>query len=476
MIVDPANIPTLGKFDDSEFEVLLYEFKADLNEYLSWLGPAAPVHSLKDVIAFNEAQQGSRAAVLRSGNHDDGREERAADEPGVQSRAGEESPAWLARCGIDAVMTKYKPRRAGRADGRSRVADRSRQRRWRDRVAAGAVIGRGGRRLSAHHGAGRDTFGACPSGMSFFGRAWSEPTLIKLAYAYEQATRHRRPPTFAPTADLRDDHDSDPAGRRNGTWHDSCTLPTCASGVNPTHSADRCGVALSLPLRTSHWRFHMVMFNRGSCTSGRHSRRSRKSSFCEPLVSSLEVVRDNPLRRVDGALPHGAADEERAEPLEIQRRLLRLAHRSARARRAERAPCRSGRRRSRCRPCRGRGTRGGCRARSRPTPNDMPIVPCSARMTRCSSGGSCANLPLRRSGYHTRPFPRRVQHRSPRPMQQHLDEVRLVADRIGPPEHRVFRLLHQRRNAGPFSSGPHPIEEEVGILARTSAARRRADR
>ena len=40
-----------------------------------------------------------------------------------------------------------------------------------------------------------------PVGLSFFGRAWSEATLIRLAYAYEQATRHRRPPTFAPTAE-----------------------------------------------------------------------------------------------------------------------------------------------------------------------------------------------------------------------------------------------------------------------------------
>jgi len=39
-----------------------------------------------------------------------------------------------------------------------------------------------------------------PVGISFFGRAWSEPTLIKLAYAYEQATKHRRPPAFAETA------------------------------------------------------------------------------------------------------------------------------------------------------------------------------------------------------------------------------------------------------------------------------------
>src|SRR6185295_17110155 len=54
ILVDPADIPTQGKFDDSEFEVLLYEFKADLNTYLAGLGPQAPVRSLKDIIAFNE--------------------------------------------------------------------------------------------------------------------------------------------------------------------------------------------------------------------------------------------------------------------------------------------------------------------------------------------------------------------------------------------------------------------------------------
>ena len=49
-VVDPADIPTAGKFDDSELEVLLYEFKADLNSYLASLGPRAPVKSLKEII------------------------------------------------------------------------------------------------------------------------------------------------------------------------------------------------------------------------------------------------------------------------------------------------------------------------------------------------------------------------------------------------------------------------------------------
>ena len=57
VIVDPANIPTLGKFDESELDVLLYEFKTDLNKHLGRLGPGAAVHSLAEVIAFNDAHR-----------------------------------------------------------------------------------------------------------------------------------------------------------------------------------------------------------------------------------------------------------------------------------------------------------------------------------------------------------------------------------------------------------------------------------
>ena len=66
VIVDPADIPTSGKFDDSEFEVLLYEFKADLNGYLK-LGSSSPVHSLKEVIEFNEKNRDREMHLLRPG-------------------------------------------------------------------------------------------------------------------------------------------------------------------------------------------------------------------------------------------------------------------------------------------------------------------------------------------------------------------------------------------------------------------------
>ena len=57
VVVDPAEIASEGKFDDSEFDVLLYEFKADLNAYLAGLGPKAPVRTLKDIIDYNEAHK-----------------------------------------------------------------------------------------------------------------------------------------------------------------------------------------------------------------------------------------------------------------------------------------------------------------------------------------------------------------------------------------------------------------------------------
>ena len=200
VIVDPANIPTLSQFSDSEFDVLLYEFKADLNRYLKALGPASPVHSLKDVIGFNDAHQDQEMPYF-------GQEIMLmAQKKGPLTEA--KYKAELAKnlrltrtLGIDAVMTKY------RLD--ALVAPTSGPPWLTDLVNgdSGSAAAPSPSSVAAVAGYPHITvpagyFRGLPVGISFFGRAWSEPALIKIAYAYEQATKHRRPPTFAPTADL----------------------------------------------------------------------------------------------------------------------------------------------------------------------------------------------------------------------------------------------------------------------------------
>jgi amidase len=198
IIVDPANIPTLGKFDDGEFQVLLYEFKADLNKYLTWLGAASPVHSLKDVIAFNDAHKDQEMPYF-------GQEIMAmAEKKGPLTTAKYLSTLaqnrQLARAlGIDATMTKYK------LD--ALFAPTSGPAGLIDLVNGDSGGGSSPSTVTSVAGYPHITvpggfYRGLPVGMSFFGRAWSEPTLFKLAYAYEQATKHRKPPTFAVAADL----------------------------------------------------------------------------------------------------------------------------------------------------------------------------------------------------------------------------------------------------------------------------------
>jgi amidase len=197
-IVDPANITTLGKFDDGEFDVLLYEFKADLNKYLTWLGAASPVHSLKDVIAFNDQHKDQEMPYF-------GQE--------IMTMAEKKGPltsakylAALARnhqmartLGIDATMTKYKlDALVAPTSGPAGLID----------LVNGDSSGGGASPSTVTSVAGYPNITVpdgfirgLPVGISFFGRAWSEPTLIKIAYAYEQATKHRKPPAFAPSAD-----------------------------------------------------------------------------------------------------------------------------------------------------------------------------------------------------------------------------------------------------------------------------------
>jgi amidase len=198
VIVDPAPMPTLGKFDDSELDVLLYEFKTDLTRYLMSLGPASPVHSLEDVIAFNDAHKDDELRYF-------GQEimvNAEAKGPLTDTKYKTELARnhLLSRTqGIDLVMTKYRlDALIAPTGGPAWLID--------------LVNGDGGTASAPGPSTVTSVAGyphitvpmgfvsGLPVGLSFFGRAWSEPTLIKLAYAYEQATKHRRPPTFAASA------------------------------------------------------------------------------------------------------------------------------------------------------------------------------------------------------------------------------------------------------------------------------------
>jgi len=200
VIVDPANIPTLGQFDDSELEVLLYEFKADLPKYFTRLGPSAPIHSLKDIIAFNEAHKDQELPYF--GQELMTRAEQKGPLTSSAYRAALAKNRRMSRTlGIDAVMAKYKlDALVAPTGGPAWLIDLVTGDHFSpDEVSPSTVAAVAG---YPHITVPMGYFRGLPMGISFFGRAWSEATLIKLAYAYEQATKHRRPPTFAPTADL----------------------------------------------------------------------------------------------------------------------------------------------------------------------------------------------------------------------------------------------------------------------------------
>lgn len=195
IIVDPADIPTAGKFDDSELEVLLYEFKADLNKYLAALGPRAPVHSLKEIIEFNERHRDREMPYFGQD---------------LFIKAEAKGPltdkAYLAALaknhrlsrkeGIDFVMNKHRlDAMIAPTGGPSWTTD------W----ANGDHFTGGYSSPSAVAGYPHVTVPAgyalrLPVGISFFGRAYTEKQLLRYAWAFEQATKARRPPEFLPTA------------------------------------------------------------------------------------------------------------------------------------------------------------------------------------------------------------------------------------------------------------------------------------
>ena len=197
IVIDPADIPTQGKFDDSELEVLLYEFKADLNSYLASLGPRAPVKSLKEIIDFNEQYRDREMPYFGQDLF-----VKAQAKGPLTDKAYRDALAKDQRMsrkeGIDLVMNKNKLDALIAPTGGPA---------WPTDWLNGDHFTGGYSTASAVAGYPHITVPAgyvfgLPVGISFFGRAWSEPTLIKFAYAFEQATRARRAPQFLPTVRL----------------------------------------------------------------------------------------------------------------------------------------------------------------------------------------------------------------------------------------------------------------------------------
>ncbi len=193
-IIDPVEFSKFEAWRDSETEVLLYEFKNDLNDYLGHRGAA--VKSLADCIAFNRLHAREEMPYFGQELMEQAQEKGPLSEKGYKA-ALSKNHRLTRKKGIDALLKQHNlDAITGPTAGPAWLTD------WvnGDRVDSGcasppAVAGYPHITVPAGF-----SFGL-PLGISFFGAAWSEPKLIRIAYAFEQLRRARRKPDFAATLD-----------------------------------------------------------------------------------------------------------------------------------------------------------------------------------------------------------------------------------------------------------------------------------
>jgi amidase len=191
-IIDPIEYPVHAGLDDSELNVLLYEFKIDLNAYLKTRA-SLRVKSLSDIIAFNEVRRSEEMPYFEQDLMIKAEKGELTEDAYKETLANNHR---LARdVGIDAVIAKY---------GLDAIVAPSNGPAWLTDWVAGDHVSGGCSQPAAVAGYPHITVPAgfvrgLPVGLSFFGPAWSEPTLLRTAYAFEQATKRRHSPDFMPT-------------------------------------------------------------------------------------------------------------------------------------------------------------------------------------------------------------------------------------------------------------------------------------
>ena len=196
-LIDAADIETLGKFDETELLVFMYELKADLNSYLARLGPNAPVHTLKEIIDFNERNRQKEMPYFGQDLFVKAEAKGPLTEKEYTDALAKNHQ--LARTeGIDATMDKFHLDAIVAPTGGPA---------WLTDLIDGDHVGGGSSNAAAVAGYPNINVTAgfisgLPVGISFFGRAWSEPTLIRLAYAFEQTTKARQAPRFLSTVSV----------------------------------------------------------------------------------------------------------------------------------------------------------------------------------------------------------------------------------------------------------------------------------